>query len=63
MARDAAVRLAARGPLAGLLHWPHRNPFDRIIAAAAMASSLLLISADPVFDSLGRFTGWRNRVW
>lgn len=48
---------------AALLDWPHRDPFDRIIAATAIASKLTLISADPVFDTLEPLTGWHDRVW
>ena len=45
--------------LAGSLDWPHRNPFDRLLAATALVNGWQLLSADPVFDSL---TGLR-RVW
>ena len=45
--------------LAGTLAWPHRDPFDRILAATALVHGWVLISADPVFDSL---IGLR-RVW
>ena len=38
--------------LGGALAWPHRDPFDRMLAAQAMAESLRLISADPVFADL-----------
>ena len=37
---------------AGTLDWPHRDPFDRIIAATALVMDLTLISADTVFDTL-----------
>jgi PIN domain nuclease of toxin-antitoxin system len=45
--------------LAGSLDWPHRDPFDRIIAATALVNGWPLISADPAFDSL---IGLR-RIW
>lgn len=45
--------------LAGSLDWPHRDPFDRLLAATALVNGWQLLSADPVFDSL---TGLR-RVW
>jgi PIN domain nuclease of toxin-antitoxin system len=45
--------------LAGSLDWPHRDPFDRLLAATALINGWVLLSADPVFDSL---TGLR-RVW
>ena len=44
---------------AGLLEWPHRDPFDRMLAATALTLGMVLISADTVFDSL---PGLR-RVW
>ena len=45
--------------LAGSLDWPHRDPFDRLLAATALVNGWALISADPAFDSL---IGLR-RVW
>jgi PIN domain nuclease of toxin-antitoxin system len=45
--------------LAGSLDWPHRDPFDRLLAATALVNGWPLISADPVFDSLTRL----RRVW
>lgn len=61
---DAAnLTVAAMTPeiavLAGSLGWPHRDPFDRMLAATALVNGWQLISADTVFDSL---TGLR-RVW
>jgi PIN domain nuclease of toxin-antitoxin system len=38
--------------LAGSFDWPHRDPFDRLIAATALVSGMQLISADTAFDSL-----------
>jgi PIN domain nuclease of toxin-antitoxin system len=32
------------------LAFHHRDPFDRLLAAQAMAESVPLVSADPVFD-------------
>ncbi len=43
---------------AGTLDWPHRDPFDRMIAATARVMDVTLISADPVFDGMGL-----RRVW
>jgi len=37
--------------LAGLLKVEHRDPFDRLLAAQAMADNLLLASSDPVFNT------------
>ena len=50
------------GPIcvqAGLLDWPHRDPFDRMIAATALVLGLVLVSADPAFDGLPEL----RRVW
>jgi PIN domain nuclease of toxin-antitoxin system len=44
---------------AGLLDWPHRDPFDRLIAATVLVNGWVLISADTAFDTL---TGLR-RLW
>ncbi len=43
---------------AGLLDWPHRDPFDRMIAATALHGGDVLVSADTVFDALRI-----RRVW
>jgi PIN domain nuclease of toxin-antitoxin system len=51
------------GLRAGLMEWSHRDPFDRMIAATALALDLPLISADPAFDGLSGFERWRERVW
>ncbi len=48
---------------AGLMDWPHRDPFDRLIAATAITASLDLVSADAIFDSLAGVPGWRGRIW
>ena len=45
--------------VAGSLDWPHRDPFDRLLAATALVNGWPLISADPAFDSLAEL--WR--VW
>ncbi len=42
---------------AGLMDWPHRDPFDRMIAATAKYYALPLISADTIFD------GKVARIW
>jgi len=36
----------------------HRDPFDRIIAAIAQAAGLVVLTPDPVFDSLGVRRAW-----
>lgn len=47
--------------IAGLLDWPHRDPFDRMIAATAIATGATLISADVMFDTLD--DARLRRVW
>jgi PIN domain nuclease of toxin-antitoxin system len=49
--------------LAGALDWPHRDPFDRMIAATAIVMQLPLISIDTVFDGLATREDWPGRVW
>jgi PIN domain nuclease of toxin-antitoxin system len=46
----------AHALLAGRLDWAHRDPFDRMLAATALAEGFAFVSADPVFDGarLGR---------
>ena len=51
------------GLLAATLEWAHRDPFDRIIGATAMAKGLILISADTAFDGLAGASKWPGRVW
>ena len=43
---------------AGRLPGPHRDPFDRMLAAQALLRELSFVSADPVFDRFGA-----SRVW
>lgn len=43
---------ARHGVTAGLFEWPHRDPFDRMLAAQAMVEGLVLVSADEVFRAL-----------
>ena len=45
--------------LAGQMQWPHRDPFDRMIAATALVQDLVLVSADTAFDSLPAL----RRIW
>jgi PIN domain nuclease of toxin-antitoxin system len=40
------------GILAGSLDWPHRDPFDRMLAGQAMAANLTLVTADKAFRTL-----------
>ena len=43
---------------AGRLPGPHRDPFDRMLAAQALARELPIVSADPVFERLGVTRLW-----
>ena len=43
---------------AGRLPGPHRDPFDRMIIAQALARDLVIVSIDAVFDRYGV-----NRLW
>jgi PIN domain nuclease of toxin-antitoxin system len=43
---------------AGALPGPHRDPFDRMLAAQARLEAMMIISADPVFASYGIETRW-----
>lgn len=52
--------IAAR---AGTLDWPHRDPFDRLIAATAIELAYPLVSKDSAFDALEGTAGWEGRVW
>jgi len=46
------------GIRAGLLPGPHKDPFDRMLAAQAQAEDIPLVSNDQVFDGYGI-----NRLW
>lgn len=55
--RELPISLdAAR--LAGSLPAIHRDPFDRMLAAQATLEELDLVSADPIFPSLGVAPVW-----
>ncbi|MSP90361.1 MAG: type II toxin-antitoxin system VapC family toxin [Myxococcales bacterium] len=45
--------LPEHGLRAGLLPGDHRDPFDRMLAAQALALGAVLVSVDPVFDAWG----------
>ncbi|WP_456410947.1 type II toxin-antitoxin system VapC family toxin [Oceanithermus sp.] len=56
LARFGAIELAilsTHALYAGSMKPPHKDPFDRIIAAQARLENLTVISADPAFDALG----------
>jgi PIN domain nuclease of toxin-antitoxin system len=44
--------------LAGRLEWPHRDPFDRMLAAQALLEHLPFITTDELFLSLDVPTIW-----
>ena len=46
------------GRLGGLLPGPHRDPFDRILAAQALLENLPLVTADPAFAGFGVKVLW-----
>jgi PIN domain nuclease of toxin-antitoxin system len=37
---------------AGIMDWPHRDPFDRLLAATAKRRNLPIVSADAIFDGV-----------
>ena len=55
-------RVAALSPQiardASMMDWAHRDPFDRMIGATALALRIPLVSVDEVFDQIGRFRIW-----
>lgn len=48
----------AEAERAGRLPGPHRDPFDRMLIAQALARDLAVVSVDAVFDRYGV-----NRLW
>lgn len=69
VARNVAGAIASQGfeelaisvedaERAGRLPGPHRDPFDRLLAAQALARNLIVVSVDRVFDRYGV-----NRMW
>jgi PIN domain nuclease of toxin-antitoxin system len=49
-ALDVSLLHAVR---AGQLPGPHRDPFDRLLAAQAILEGLTILSGDAVFDAFG----------
>ena len=43
---------------AGRLPGPHRDPFDRVLIAQALARNLTIVSVDQVFDGYGVHRLW-----
>jgi PIN domain nuclease of toxin-antitoxin system len=56
---DELAVTAEHALLAGSLDWPHRDPFDRMLAAQCMVESLTLLTNDAAFTAL---TGVRT-LW
>ncbi|HBG98284.1 MAG: PIN domain-containing protein [Rhodobacteraceae bacterium] len=54
--RDFGFALLPLSPAAALdaalMDWPHRDPFDRMIAAVAILEDVDLVSSDTAFDAL-----------
>jgi PIN domain nuclease of toxin-antitoxin system len=48
----AASLEAADCVLAGTMEWPHRDPFNRLLAASALRRRVAIVSADPIFDAV-----------
>ena len=48
----------AHAAAAGTLPGPHRDPWDRILIAQAMAERLTVVTADPVFAAYGVRVAW-----
>jgi PIN domain nuclease of toxin-antitoxin system len=44
---------------AARLHWTHRDPFDRLLAATALVNGWQLLSADVAFDTMPTL----RRLW
>lgn len=49
--------------LSGGMDWPHKDPFDRMIAATALELACRLVSKDTAFDSLIGSPNWTGRLW
>lgn len=49
--------------LSGGMHWSHRDPFDRMIAATAIELACPVVSKDTAFDDLRDRADWPGRVW
>jgi PIN domain nuclease of toxin-antitoxin system len=59
---ECSTAWAFDAPRAGSSGWPHRDPFDRIIVATALArGDLPVVSKDATLDGNGA-AGWR-RIW
>ena len=48
------------GVRAGALPGPHRDPFDRMLAAQAMGRDLVIVSTEALFDRYGVQRLWEG---
>ena len=55
---DSLAVTAEHGIRAGLLPGPHKDPFDRMLIAQALAENLAIVSNDVVFDGYGVKRTW-----
>jgi PIN domain nuclease of toxin-antitoxin system len=55
---DTLAVSAEHGIRAGLLPGPHKDPFDRMLIAQALAENLAIVSNDVVFDGYGVKRAW-----
>lgn len=46
------------GALAGTIESPHRDPFDRLLAAQSRIEGARLVTADPAFGGWGVEAAW-----
>ena len=54
------LQISARhAHFAGKFDWPHRDPFDRLLAAQAYVENFVFITNDTAFDSLP----WLNVIY
>lgn len=63
--KDGIEIMALTGGLAlnaSLLDWPHRDPFDRMIASSALQEKVPVVSSDAAFDQLGLERIWERQV-
>lgn len=58
MGFDPIVITAAHAIGAGRLSSPHKDPFDRMLAAQALAEQAVMATADPAFAFLGPQVIW-----
>lgn len=49
---------AQHAQYAGLIDGPHRDPFDRMLAAQSEIEGMPLVTADPAFRAFGTKTLW-----